>query len=63
VVDVAESMEEEEGRDVKQRAATRELEVVDVAEPMGRDVKWKVVTVELNMVDVAQPMEEGGDVK
>jgi len=37
VVDVAEPMEE--CGHVKWRAATRELEVVDVAEPMGRDVK------------------------
>ena len=30
---------EEEGRDVNKRVATRELELVDVAELMGRDVK------------------------
>ena len=38
----------EEVCDVKQRVATRELEVVDVAEPMEevRDVKYRVATRE-----------------
>ena len=51
MVDVAAPMEE--GRDVKSRAATRELNVVDVAAHMGRDVKSRAVTRELKVVDVA----------
>ena len=51
MVDVARPMEEV--RDVKSRVATRELEMVDVAEPMGRDAKLRVATRELKLVDVA----------
>ena len=45
MVDVAKPMEE--GRDVKSRVATRELEVVDVAAAME-----EVSDVELNVVNV-----------
>ena len=47
----------EEGNDVKWRAVTNPLKLVDVVEPMeegnnGNDVEWRAVTSWLKPVDV-----------